>query len=271
MRVWVVLASLTIWLGAQMMGDDITYARLERERVLKRLRKAVPENGARREELKTLFVRAGCRDEGLTDQPEAESEFGDIVCRLPGEGESTILVAAHFDTVPGSDGVADNWSGAALLPTLYQSLRQRSRRHTFLFVAFSSGAGGTSGPQRFVDTLTEDEASTIRAAIVLDTLGLSFTRGCAGKNGEPLLGYLKSVSSSMQLPVETESVKPVLKRMQPFAKRRIPSVAIHSLNKYNRGIAGGPDDAFEAIKQDEYYESYMLTAGYLAFLDGKLN
>jgi len=56
-----------------------------------------------------------------------------------------------------------------------------------------------------------------------------------------------------------------------FAKRGIPAIILHSVSKYNHDILQGPDDSLDAVKLNEYYETYLLTASYLAFLDFALD
>jgi hypothetical protein len=64
-----------------------------------------------------VFAGAGCGQ--VIEQPVKWSRQGNVVCTLPGKGEGTIVVGAHFDK-SNALGVVDNWSGASLLPSLYQ-------------------------------------------------------------------------------------------------------------------------------------------------------
>ncbi len=60
-----------------------------------------------------------------------------MICVLPGNSEKVIIVGAHFDHVSDGSGVVDNWSGASLLPSLYQALKDHPRKHTFIFIGFT--------------------------------------------------------------------------------------------------------------------------------------
>ena len=42
-------------------------------------------------------------------------------------------------------GAVDDWSGAVMLPSVYQSLKSKARRDTFVFVAFAGEEGGLLG------------------------------------------------------------------------------------------------------------------------------
>ncbi len=76
----------------------------------------------------------------------------------------------------------DNWTGAALLPSLYEGLAGVPRRHTFRFVAFSAEERGLLGSKAYVAELGKSH-EVVTAMVNLDTLGLSESevwvrRGC---------------------------------------------------------------------------------------------
>ena len=72
-----------------------------------------------------------------------------MICGLAGSGEHPrkIIVGVHFDSV-GGDGIIDNWSGAVLLPTLFEFTRDTQRRHAFEFVGFAAEEKGVLGSSR---------------------------------------------------------------------------------------------------------------------------
>ena len=98
----------------------------------------------------------------------------DVVCTRPGESDAAIAVGAHFDMVDVGSGVVDNWSGASLLPSLYQGLAVTPRKHTFIFIAFTGEEKGLLGSKEYVRQLGHDK-SRIKAMINMDTLGLTDT------------------------------------------------------------------------------------------------
>jgi len=54
-----------------------------------------------------------------------------------------------------------------------------------------------------------------------------------------------------------------------FAALNIPSITIHSLTQetWNQRILHTAKDRITAIRMDDYYQTYRLLSGYLAFLD----
>jgi hypothetical protein len=87
-------------------------------------------NKDRETSLLRLFEEAGCTPAHLSEQAVPKSGEPNIICVLPGETSQQIVVGAHFDHAGIGDGIVDNWGGASLLPTLFQSLAASSRRHT---------------------------------------------------------------------------------------------------------------------------------------------
>ncbi len=251
--------------GAQVPAE---YQRLDREVILKRLHTVVRGDQARLAKLKELFERAGCRGEQLTEQPVPELELPNLVCRLPGEAGGIIVVGAHYGAHPAGDGAVDNWSGAALLPSLYQSLRGRSRRHTFLFVGFAGGEPKHRGSKTFARSLRKRD---IRAMINLESIGMVRPLAWDYSNERRLARYLNRVSRTSMLPVDVMPPEKLGKTdAQAFARRGIPALTIHSVSPSNYMIRRDERDIVEAIRENEYYETYALAAAYLAYLDANL-
>src|ERR1700722_2198392 len=99
-------------------------------------------NSAREQELHELFEEAGCNGDRLTEQPVKHSHDPNVICVLPGQTDSQIIVGGHFDFVDKGQGVVDNWSGCSLLPSLYQSIKTSPRRHAFVFIGFTDEEKG---------------------------------------------------------------------------------------------------------------------------------
>lgn len=107
---------------------------MSRDIIQARLNAVARKAEHRKENLRALFGTAGCNGGSLTEQKVKRSRVPNVICTAAGSSESTIIVGAHFDHVDAGMGAVGNWSGAALLPSLYQSLTGHPRRHKFLDV-----------------------------------------------------------------------------------------------------------------------------------------
>jgi len=230
-----------------------------------RLRLASPKEPERKEVLMKLFAEAGCRQ--LIEQPVKWSRHGNVLCTLPGAGDGIIVVGAHFDA-SNSLGVVDNWSGASLLPSLYQSLAQRERDHTFVFAGFTDEEEGLRGSESYVKQMSRQERSRTRAMVNIDCVGMSSTKIWVKRANRTLLSALVQVASSLKLPMAGVDVGEVGDTDSlPFAVKKIPVIDFHSITQQNFTQLHEGRDRPESIRIQDYYDTYKLISVYLGFLD----
>lgn len=259
-----VLLSLSISSAA---ADTLRLSPVSRVVVEARLGQYRGSNSEREATLKRMFVEAGC-GEHLSEQPVRRSRAPNLICVRPGR---VIIVGAHFDRVSVGDGVADNWSGAALLPSLYQAISTEPRQHTYIFIAFTDEEWGLVGSRFYARQMTSEQVAATDAMVNMDTLGLAPTKVWVSRSDKRLTVALMDVAESLKSPLGGVNFEYVgTTDSESFARRKIPSIAVHSLTQENwdEGILHSSKDKLSAIHLDEYYETYHLLAVYLVFLDG---
>jgi Peptidase family M28 len=248
----------------------VNIALVSRDAVETRLRSAPRNNADREPAIEKMFAQAGCGD-SLQEQPVKHEQFPNVVCRLAGTSDSVIIVGAHFDKVRRGGGVVDNWSGASLLPSLFQSLRGAARRHTFLFIAFTAEEEGLIGSKYYVSHMTPDEVARTHAMVNIDTLALGPTKIWLTHSDRQLAADLFAVARSMNLPIGVVNADHVGDDdSSSFMRRRIPTLMIHSITNPTFHILHTDDDNLSAVRFGDYYDSYRLIAADLAWLDGRL-
>lgn len=267
------VASFVLLLAVAAWADTFRYSVLPRQTIEARLRQCADKNSRREATLKQLFVEAGC-EEHLSEQPVNGSRLPNVVCVLPGSSDKVILVGAHFDHVSAGDGVVDNWSGASLLPSLYQVLKLEPRNHTYIFVGFTDEEKGEVGSHFYAHQMTKDEVASTDAMVNMDTLGLAPTEVWASQADKNLTGILIHVARLLNLPVTGANVDRIGSTDSvQFSERKIPSITVHSLTQqaWNDRILHSSKDRFSAMNLDDYYQTYRLVSAYLVFLDQALN
>jgi putative aminopeptidase FrvX len=261
---------VTAVLALSSAGAETVRVRLtSREAVEGRLREYGGTNPERGATLKRMFVDAGC-GEYLSDQPVRFSKAPNVICVLPGASDRVIIVGAHFDRVSGSQGVADNWSGASLLPSLYESVKFEPRLHTYVFIGFTDEEEGLIGSRFYARKMTREQVAATDAMINLDTLGLAPTEVWAHRADVRLMQALIGVANSLELPLSGVNFERVGSTdSESFAARKIPRLAIHSLTQKseNDQILHTRRDKLSAMNLDDYYDTYHLVAVYLGYLD----
>jgi Zn-dependent M28 family amino/carboxypeptidase len=259
---------LLLAVAAAARAQSVRYVELPRDVIEERLRQYAGPDPARGANVKKLFREAGCSGEHLAEQPVARASAPNVLCILPGDSRQVILVGAHFDHAPEGEGVADNWSGASLLPSLYQSLNSAPRRHTFVFVSFTDEEKGFSGSRAYADRLTKDELAQVQAMINLDTLGLGPSKVWVSDSDPGLVQTITDLAARLKLPLGGMNVDGAGDSDgRSFKDRGIPIITLHSVTPETLNILHTGKDALPAIDLDAYYDSYKLITAYLATLD----
>jgi hypothetical protein len=261
-----VIAIFVLALCGACLAQRVQFTPLEKSTILERMQAIPGSNRERALRLKQMFSQAGCNGDSLSEQQVEGVETPNIVCRL-GESEGeTIIVGAHYDLTSSPQRPLDNWSGASLLPALYHSLRARKRSHSFLFVAFADHGNDLVGADSFARHLSRPQLSRTEAMVNIDALGLSPTKVWAAHSDKDLVHALVVMVYALKLPASQIDIAGTGNTdSDPFAFRRIPQITIHSLTQQN--VATGATTQF---RPNNYYDTYRLLCGFLAYLDQSL-
>lgn len=263
MRLTVLILALVSVVQAQKVRFNLA----DRSVVLDRLAPTPATEEQRGARLQELFRNAGCKPAAITEQKVDGLQGANIVCRLAGKTDETIIVGANYGI-----GDPDDWSSAALLPSIYQALTIKKRHHTFLFVAFADQRRTLAGSRFFVSSMSQSDAEHTEAMIDLDELGLSPTKISSQGSDAALIKDLFTMAYTLRMTAsQVDLTKTFSTDSESFSSKNIPFITIHSF-----ALAEGSDvqthELLEArqFRPDFYYNSYRLISGYLAFLDEKL-
>ena len=247
-------------------AQRVQFTPTDKAAVLERM-KTIPEtNAARALKLKELFSDAGCNGNSLREQKVDGVDSPNIICWLGAEEGDTVIVGAHYDRNSSAQRPLDNWSGAAILPALYQSLRSRKRSHSFVFVAFADSGSNPVGAQVFVSHMAGKQLDRAEAMVNVDALGLSPTKVWSAHSDKDLVHSLMVMVYALKLPASQIDITAAgATDSDPFEARHIPQITIHSLTQQN--VTTGATTQF---RPNNYYDTYRLLSGYLAYLDESL-
>jgi aminopeptidase-like protein len=233
----------------------------------------VPSKDAEREiELKKMFQQAGCEKGRLQEQVVRSKDPPNVICTLPGTTGSLIIVGAHFDHAESGKGAVDDWSGASLLPSLYQAVSGTPRKHTFVFIGFTDEEKGLVGSNFYVKHLPIEQLTAVQAMVNLECLGVGPTEVWARAADKRLMIALIDITQYMHVELKGMNVENVGNDdTQAFRDKKLPVITIHSLTQQTLPILHSPRDTLAAVHLDELFESYRVVAEYLAFIDGLLD
>lgn len=253
-------------------AQAIHFKQVDQATIEARLKSVKQKNDQREAALKAMFTEAGCPAAQLEEQAIPRESLPNVVCTLPGTGDSVIIVGAHYDIGEKGDGVVDDWTGTALLPTLLQSLSSEPRKHTFVFVGFGAKEQHLAGSQYYAKQMSKSRASKVHAMIELDALGLGPTNIWLNAGDHNLANILNAVAKAMKQNLGLINADALGRTdFTSFKKRHIPILFVHSITKDTFPIIHSDRDRLDAVNMAAYYQNYRLLAAYLAFLDLKID
>jgi hypothetical protein len=268
LSIGVLVLAATVLLAISISAGDLKYLLVSQDVVMARLTDAPVKNSDRVVELEKMFRQAGCQP---TEQPVKGLHQPNVLCILPGASSSQIVVGGHLDHVEEGTGVIDDWSGASMLPSLYQSLAGHPREHTFLFIGFAGEEEGMVGSEFYAKHLTPEQRKQIATMVNLECLGITPTKVWTSHSETILVKMLVAMAQSMKLPLGGINVEQVgTTDSESFAHYSIPRITITAISQDTWPLLHTKKDNINAIKPDLYYDSYRLIVPYLALLDQQL-
>lgn len=226
-----------------------------------------PQMEERFSRLRKIFENAGCAGDRPTEQKVGREKYPNLICTLPGETEEEFLVGAHFDYYKG-EGAVDNWSGASLLASLYQSLAKTPRKHTFRFVAFTAEEKGLIGSQFYVKAVKKGALPRPKAMINLDCLGLGPPNLWYSYGDRTLNARINSMAAQLKIKLSLVNIeKAGVTDSESFRGAGIPATTVHSVTQETLHLINSRHDTRDKLRFQDYYDTYRLLAVTLASLD----
>lgn len=144
-----------------------------------------------------------------------------------GEAPPPIILAAHYDTVPGSPGADDNASALAVLLDVAHRLEPRRFRRPIRFIAFSLEEEGLLGSQAYAAHLAATRQS-LYGAVVLECVG--YARHEEGSQkippgvpiAVPTVGDFLAVIGNQASSAFTNTVSQAMSRHMPVVPLIVP-------------------------------------------------
>jgi Zn-dependent M28 family amino/carboxypeptidase len=227
---------------------------------------------ARAEQLEVLFQQAGCGAHTHREMPGGTPE-ANVWCELPGRSDATLVVGANLDRANDGIGAVDNWSGIALLPSLYQAIAVEPREHSYVFAGFAHAKLHQRGSRQFLRRMGPEERAKIVGMVDLKGLGIGTTAIWTTQADRNLRQDLFAVTKALGLPLrETRFFSNVSVDSQSFRFYGIPTLTVHSFDRRSARVLAQPvlDRSPDRIDRDAYYETARTLAVYLAYLDDTL-
>jgi hypothetical protein len=222
--------------------------------------------------LRKSFDEFGCDSTHLTEQPvPGKSGNKNLLCTLPGQYPTPIVVAAWYPDRALYGGASHAWPEAVMLPMLYHALQAQPRHFTIIFAALA----GAEGERAFVDAISNGRVAQPYAMVGLDALGTGAPRFFAIP--------ANSVASNRRKVADTLNAEAWhLARLQGFAQEQeyvddmnlpnpsvLPSKLLNGLKDLPRILLYS--DFSLAITPAAFHREFEFAAFYLCAVDIRLD
>lgn len=213
-------------------------------------------SGAAGEQVMRAMSNGAVRARVVSDVKTVARTGHNIIGKIQGKSDETIVLGGHYDTVSAGPGAGDNGSGTATLLELARVMGMRPQpQHTLVFIAFDAEELGMLGSRAYVNGLTDEELRQTRAMLNFDMLGagtgplLLMGDGNAALLGRSSAQELGIDARNAQLPANAGSDH------ESFARRGVDTLFF--LRSYN--LLHTPEDTI-----DQIHQTYLDEAGRVA-------
>jgi VWFA-related protein len=283
--------SFVLVLATVCLADNLTYMRVDRSVIEKRLTPVPATDTARVDAIRAQFRAAGCAQDMMQEQAVPNEELPNLICIVPGPDPGAIVIGTRLESNAKGDEAEVAWGGPVLLPLLVESMISAPHHETLIFVAFVGHDHGLAGANYFLSQLNEDQRAQIQAMIQIDKVGRTAAEygfpepdtsrmAAVGRRSIAMTPTHSPTTLSKVLPLAAGSLKlPEAPRenndipateARVFADAKIPSIVIHSPS-YVVVIAPGKMEpvhlARTALDPKAYTDTYNLMCVYLLYLD----
>jgi acetylornithine deacetylase/succinyl-diaminopimelate desuccinylase-like protein len=263
---------LVSWAAISVLSaEKVAFDRLTDVVLDRRLEAVQKLNPDRKIAMQEMFTEAGCSGESLREDRVKGSKLPNLVCILPGSSEEILLVGAHYDKVKDGEGAIDNWTGASLLASLYQSHKAYPHRHTIWFVAFTDEEAGLVGSKAFVKQMPREELTRLKAFVNIDSVGAGSLKVWGKRAHRPFTNLAAVVAKSLQIEISVMDVDAVGDSdSHPFVDKKVPVIDFHSLDQKSWRLLHTDKDVLSAVDRERYRETDRFLAVFVGILDQRM-
>ncbi|MSP15926.1 MAG: M28 family peptidase [Myxococcales bacterium] len=195
---------------------------------------------------------------------------GNVFAILPGKTKRVIVFAAHYDSVPRSRGVIDNWASCMLLVQLHRALEPVEREHTFWFLGFAGHEDGGVGSASFVASLRAKQAVKIDACVTIDCAGASAPMAWSSGSSAGILEVVADAASRAEIPLRIVDFEGGGADSCTLRDGSLPVAALLGVDVDKASLLHGPGDQLAAIVPEHLLAMHRLTVALATELDTHL-
>lgn len=184
-----------------------------------------------------------------TLQQPSTAQSHNVVCEIKGlEGNDTIALTAHYDSVHFSKGAYDNATGSVCLLVLVEHFSKHQPRHNLKFIWCGSEERGLLGSVAYVEK-HKKILEQIKLCINVDMIGSILGKRIAESTADmSLVNYIDYLGKEIGFPINS-SQGVYSSDSTPFADVGIPAVSFARITPHGGGDIHHRYDVLEHLSE----------------------
>lgn len=182
--------------------------------------------------IKDLYemIQKGAKEVKITNiQKIKKGESRNVVAKIKGETDRSIVFTAHYDSTKLSKGSWDNMSGSVGILKIAEYYATNKPHHNLIFVWCGSEERGLLGSKAYCKK-HKKELDKIDLCINLDMIGSTLGKACACVTGEEkMVNYIDCFSLEKKYPIHVYQ-DVYSSDSTPFADKSVPAISFGSGN-----------------------------------------
>ncbi len=217
--------------------------------------------------VENLFEKLGAKKEDISIEKFNKGEISNLVVRIKGKTDDTIIIGAHYDKTKEGCGAIDNWTGITIIAHLYQSMTQLKPEKTYLFVAFDGEEKGLLGSDAMARAIPKEKRQQYCSMINFDSFGFALPQIMENTSTSKLAATAKKIAKSMDFSLAEASILNADADSSSFERRDIPSITFHGLDNNWQKYLHSDNDKIGKINFTSVYYGYRFGLVFITKLD----
>jgi len=239
------------------------------EQIAESVRLAPCKSENRLAAVRQLFEKMGAKPEDIAVEKFDKDKIANLVVKIKGKSDETIIIGAHYDKTKEGCGAIDNWTGISIIAHLYRTINQIQPEKSYLFVAFDQEEAGLLGSDAMAKAIPKEKRAQFCSMVNLDSFGFAAPQALENMSSAELISIAKKLAKESDFPFNTGSILNADSDSSSFRKRGIPAITFSALDNNWQKYLHSDGDKLEKINFTSVYLGYRFVLSFLAKLDAK--
>ena len=254
--------------STQTFGQDTTSLVSTVESLTETVKLAPCKSEERFETVKKLFVQMGAKEEAVTVEKFNKDKISNIMVKVKGKSDETIVVGAHYDKIgDGGCGAIDNWTGISIIAHIYKSVKQIDTEKSYIFVAFDQEEEGLFGSEAMAKSIPKENREKYCAMVNFDSFGFSMPFILGNASSSKVTKLAKDFAKENNFKMSDVVIDGADADSSSFKSHNIPAITFSGLDNKWQNYLHSKNDQLDKINMTSVYIGYRFGLMFIAKLD----